>query len=71
MKERKRRSIIKAFTYRASATIATVTLAYAFTGSLAIAGQIGLLDFIIKFIIYYLNERIWNKTAWGYHSKAV
>ena len=69
MKEKKRRSVIKAVTYRTSATVATFTLAYIFTGSLEIASQIGFLDFFVKFLIYYLNERIWSKTAWGYHSK--
>jgi uncharacterized membrane protein len=69
IKEKKRRSVFKAVTYRVSATFATFGLAYAFTGSLEIASQIGLLDFIVKFIIYYLNERIWNKTTWGYHSR--
>ena len=64
--ERKRRSIIKAITYRATATLATFTLAFVFTGSIEIAGQIGVLDFFIKFSIYYLNERLWTKITWGY-----
>ncbi|MBX2872198.1 MAG: DUF2061 domain-containing protein [Saprospiraceae bacterium] len=68
-REGKKRSVIKAITYRASATIATFTLAYAFTGSLEIAGQIGVLDFVIKFLIYYINERLWTKTNWGYQDK--
>ena len=69
VREGKRRSVIKAVTYRVSATLATFTLAYAFTGSLEIAGQIGVLDFIIKFLIYYVNERLWTKTTWGYQDK--
>lgn len=66
MKETKQRSIIKAVTYRLAATIATFSLALIFTGSLEIATSIGILDFIVKFTIYYLNERIWTWTAWGY-----
>lgn len=69
IREGKKRSVIKAITYRTSATIATFTLAYAFTGSLEIAGQIGVLDFVIKFLIYYINERLWTKTNWGYQDK--
>jgi|GEM_PF-1607768 len=69
VREGKRRSVIKAITYRVSATVATFTLAYAFTGSLEIAGQIGVLDFVIKFLIYYINERLWTKTNWGYQDK--
>jgi len=67
MKEKRKRSIIKAVTYRSAATVATFTLALIFTGSLEIATSIGLLDFIVKFTIYYLNERIWTLVSWGYH----
>ncbi|GJM31797.1 MAG: hypothetical protein DHS20C18_07980 [Saprospiraceae bacterium] len=70
MQEKQSRSVIKAVTYRFLATMATIGLAYAFTGSLEIAGKIGVLDFIIKFTIYYLNERIWSRTTWGYHKIA-
>ncbi len=66
MKETKQRSVIKAVTYRLLATIATFSLAFIFTGSLEIATSIGILDFIVKFTIYYLNERAWNLTSWGY-----
>ncbi len=69
IREGKRRSVIKAITYRVSATVATFTLAYAFTGSLEIAGQIGVLDFVIKFLIYYINERLRTKPNWGYQDK--
>ncbi len=68
MREKKSRSVIKAVTYRTAATFATFTLAYLFTGSLEIAGQIGVLDFFVKFAIYYINERAWGYTNWGYKS---
>lgn len=68
IQEKKSRSITKAMTYRVSATLATFTLAYVFTGSLEIASQIGFLDFFVKFAIYYMNERVWTKTGWGYKS---
>ena len=65
-RETRKRSIIKAVTYRSLATIATFTLAFAFTGSVEIATSIGLLDFVVKFAIYFINERLWNLTSWGY-----
>lgn len=65
-KETRKRSITKAVTYRSLATVATFTLAYAFTGSIEIATSIGLLDFVVKFAIYFVNERLWNLTSWGY-----
>ena len=64
--ETRKRSIVKAVTYRSLATIATFTLAFAFTGSIEIATSIGLLDFVVKFAIYFINERLWNLTSWGY-----
>lgn len=71
MKETKQRSVTKAVTYRLLATVATFTLALAFTGSLEIATSIGLLDFVVKFSIYYFNERFWNLIAWGYKQSEV
>jgi len=64
--ETRKRSIVKAVTYRSLATVATFSLAFAFTGSIEIATSIGLLDFVIKFAIYFVNERLWNLTSWGY-----
>lgn len=67
LRERKGRSLLKAITYRFSATIATFSLAYLFTGNIELAGKIGILDFGIKFLIYYVNERLWSKSSWGYN----
>lgn len=69
MKETKKRSITKAVTYRLGATVATFTLAYVFTGSIEIATSIGILDFFVKFTIYYLNERVWTLVPWGYNKE--
>jgi len=66
MKEKKRRSIIKAITYRASATVATFSIALFFTGNIELATSIGLIDTTVKFVLYYINERIWIRTQWGY-----
>lgn len=66
LRERKGRSLLKAITYRFSATLTTFSLAYIFTGNIELASQIGLLDFVIKFLIYYINERLWSKSRWGY-----
>ena len=68
MKEQKRRSILKAVTYRTLATFATFLVAYTFTGSLELATSIGLIDSGIKFVLYYLNERVWLRTNWGYQT---
>lgn len=66
--ERRRRALVKSISFRIIATITTVVLVFVFTGDLAIAGAIGLLDFISKLAIYYLHERAWEKVSWGRHS---
>lgn len=65
-KEQKRRSLIKAITYRIAATIATFSIALTFTGNIELATTIGLLDAVVKFLLFYINERIWIRTNWGY-----
>jgi uncharacterized membrane protein len=60
-----KRSITKTISFRIFATIATTILVFVVTGDLALAGFVGLLDTVIKLIIYYLHERVWNRIVWG------
>ncbi len=60
-----KRSVVKAITFRAIATITTVLIVWAFTGSLELAGAIGVIDTLAKLAVYYFHERAWNKTSWG------
>ena len=63
--ETRLRSIVKATTYRLLATVTTGVLAYLFTEDLSSAFQIGSLDFFIKLLLFYLNDRTWTKITWG------
>lgn len=65
MEEKKRRSIIKASTWRFTATIITMTIAYCITGEIESSLEIGFLDALVKMIFYYFHERIWNRINWG------
>ena len=65
-KETKIRSITKAVSYRFLATSTTFVLALVFTGSIEIATSISILDFVFKLGVYFINERLWNLTSWGY-----
>lgn len=65
-KEQKRRSLIKGITYRIAATIATFSIALTFTGNIELATTIGFFDAVVKFLLFYINERIWIRTNWGY-----
>ena len=60
-REQKRRSLAKTATWRITATIDTMLLAWLFTGSPAAAVTIGSLEILTKLVLYYLHERFWNK----------
>jgi adenylylsulfate kinase len=59
------RSIVKGVTWRVIATGTTVILVYLFTENLAISLGIGVIEPIIKIILYYGHERAWNNIKWG------
>jgi len=59
------RSMMKAITFRIVATFITILLVFVFTESLVISVGVGSLEFVLKMIIYYLHERIWNMLQFG------
>lgn len=59
--ESKRRSIAKTATWRVTATLDTMALAWFFTGSAAAAMTIGSLETLTKLGLYYAHERLWNR----------
>lgn len=54
------RSLLKAFSWRIVATLTTSVIAYFVTGRLDTAALIGGIEFVLKFLIYYLHERAWQ-----------
>ncbi|MFH1789097.1 MAG: DUF2061 domain-containing protein [Candidatus Altiarchaeota archaeon] len=63
--ERKRRSILKAVSWRITATITTMTIVYVFTNQLLLSLQVGFLEASTKIMLFYAHERVWNKVHWG------
>ena len=61
------RSIVKTVSWRVVATATTTSLVYLFTGRLALALEVGLLEVILKLLFYYLHERTWEHIGWGQH----
>ena len=59
------RAFKKALTWRAIALTTLVVITYVMTGSLALAGSIGVVDVIIKTILYWIHEKIWEKVDDG------
>ena len=54
------RSLSKALTWRITATFTTAVIIYVVTGEVSLAMFVGGLEFVLKFVIYYLHERAWN-----------
>lgn len=60
-----RRSIAKALSWRLLATIITTCIVYLLTGKGEFAATVGLVDTLIKFFIYIIHERVWNRISYG------
>ena len=52
---------IKALTWRAVATSATVVIAWWVTGDWRVGLEVGTVEFFAKMLLYYLHERFWYK----------
>lgn len=65
MYERKRRSIVKAMSWRATGTIDTFIISFLVTGKFQFALTISGIEVITKFILYFVHERLWNKIKFG------
>lgn len=61
----KKRSAIKALTWRTIGTIDTFLLSWLITKEPVTAGAIASFEVITKTVLYYFHERGWNKVRWG------
>ena len=59
------RSLVKAITWRITASLDTFFISYIITGRFDWATSIAFFEIITKAILYYLHERGWNKVNWG------
>jgi uncharacterized membrane protein len=60
-----KRSIVKTISWRVVGTLATVTISYFITGTLALAFSIGGIELVSKMVLYFFHERAWNNLKWG------
>lgn len=63
--ETKRRSVVKAFTWRTLGTLDTIVISYVLTGEIKTAVSIGGIEVFTKMFLYFGHERIWNMIKWG------
>jgi len=59
------RSVAKGVTWRVTASLDTIFLAFLVTGVFINALKIGLIEVITKIGLYYLHERLWNVIPFG------
>ena len=63
--ENNMRSLLKSASFRLIATLTTIVLVYVFTNEIVTSLQVGSVEFIAKFIVYYFHERLWNMIGFG------
>ncbi len=63
--ETKRRSIVKALSWRTIGTLDTIIISYVLTGQIKTAISIGGIEIFTKMVLYFFHERIWNTIKWG------
>ncbi len=64
-KETHLRSIIKTISWRALATLTTMSLVYIFIGDMTIALSVGGIEVVLKMLVYFVHERAWDKIKFG------
>ena len=63
--ETKRRSVVKAITWRTLGTLDTIVISYVLTGKIGTAVSIGGIEIFTKMFLYFFHERLWNMIKWG------
>ncbi len=64
-RDSKTRTIVKAITWRITATLTTIGLVYLFTGQIQTAVEVGVLEMTAKLLFYYFHERLWDRLMFG------
>ncbi len=65
MKDSRIRSFIKGISWRAIASLTTMSIVYILTGDIDIVMAAGVIDVAAKLTFYYIHERAWGRVAWG------
>lgn len=57
----RKRHVMKAVTWRVIASTTTAIIAFLFGMPAKAIGYVFLADMVIKFVLYYMHERVWYK----------
>ena len=64
-KESNLRSALKGLSWRLIATTTIIVIVYLKTGQIDSALEIGAMEFVIKYLLYFGHERIWAQIPLG------
>jgi len=64
-KETNLRSITKGVTWRFVATGTTIIIVYVFFGRLDLAIAAGVIETVLKVVLYWGHEKVWQRVRWG------
>ena len=59
------RTLVKSITWRLVALVTTVAAVWYYSHDWTLALTSGLVANVVKFVLYYIHERFWNKVKWG------
>ena len=69
MESSKKRHLAKTFTWRLTATVTTMIIAWLVSGDPLTGLKVGGIEFIIKMPVYYLHERAWYNSNFGLNDR--
>jgi uncharacterized membrane protein len=59
------RTTVKTVAYRVLGSGLTFVIAFIFTGEIVVSASISMTEFVLKPMMYWIYERIWNRVKWG------
>lgn len=65
VKESKVRSALKGLSWRIIATLTIILIVHVKTGEIESALEIGAIEFVIKYLLYFAHERAWAQIPLG------
>lgn len=65
MTEHPKRSIVKTISWRLFSFFLTVLIIYVYTRNIKQSIGVGAGIDIVKFVLYYIHERLWNRSHFG------
>ena len=69
MEKSKKRHLAKTLTWRCTATLTTMLIAWLVSGDPLTGLTVGGIEFFIKMPVYYIHERVWYKSNLGLNDR--